>query len=128
MYGVEAQSSGGGGLAARTPYQDPYFGQAIGIQNPTIPLIGAPPTNESLLPDQSLGRMAATPYIGPATNGSGTAATVPPAQMQPTWRSVLDFHNSPAPWILIGLLLLFGWLHISVSARGGRQARAGLSV
>jgi len=32
---------------------------------------------------------------------------------------VLNFHGSPAPWILIGLLLAAGLLHLSASGRAG---------
>jgi hypothetical protein len=32
---------------------------------------------------------------------------------------ILNFHGSPAPWILIGLLLAAGLLHLSASASGG---------
>lgn len=32
---------------------------------------------------------------------------------------ILNFHGSPAPWILIGLLLAAGLLHLSASGRAG---------
>ena len=40
------------------------------------------------------------------------------------WSSVLDFHGSPAPWVLLGILVLYGWLHVSVRANAGRRASA----
>ncbi len=32
---------------------------------------------------------------------------------------LLNFHGSPAPWILIGLLLAAGLLHLSASGKAG---------
>lgn len=39
------------------------------------------------------------------------------------WSEILNFHGSPAPWILIGLLLVAGILHASAEGKfklGGR--------
>lgn len=120
MYGYEAQSAGDGGLAAKTPYADLYFPQAAGINSGTSGQIGgAGPTSNSPLPYTALGDQIGTgPMAGLGMNGSGTAATTPVSQMQNHWSSVLDFHNSPAPWILAGILLLYGWIHVSVRAGG----------
>jgi hypothetical protein len=35
------------------------------------------------------------------------------------WSEILNFHGSPAPWILIGILLVAGLLQISASGRFG---------
>ena len=51
------------------------------------------------------------------------------SQQQSSWSSVLDFHNSVAPWILLGILVLYGWLHASARARvsvGRANASAGV--
>jgi hypothetical protein len=37
-------------------------------------------------------------------------------------RSLIDFHNSPLPWLIIGALILYGWLHLSVRAGRTRLA------
>ena len=59
-----------------------------------------------------------------SVNSSGTAVTSPVSQTLGHWSSVLDFHNSTAPWILLGILLLYGWIHLSVRANAGRRASA----
>lgn len=120
MYGVEAQSSGGGGLAAQTPFADLYFPGAVGIHSGTAGQIGGPgPTaSGNVLPSTNLGDMLAMGRM----NASGTAATTPVSQQQNHWSSVLDFHNSPAPWILIAILFLYGWLHLTARAKAGRTS------
>jgi hypothetical protein len=131
MYGVEAQSRGGGGLAAQTPFQDIYFPQALAIAGQGQAVIGgAGPGgggSQGVLPYTNIGdQVAGGPMAGAGMNGSGTAATMPVSQIQNHWSSVLDFHNSPAPWILLGILVLYGWLHLSVRANAGRKASAAL--
>jgi len=122
MYGYEAQSGGTyGGLAAQTPFTDIYFPQVLGQSTSgTTPLIGgAGPSGENILPYTSLADQVSTgPTAGGGMNSSGTAATTSPALQQPHWSTILDFHNSPAPWILLGILLLYGWIHVSVRANG----------
>jgi hypothetical protein len=34
------------------------------------------------------------------------------------WSEIFNFSGSPAPWILIGVLLVAGLLHLSANARG----------
>lgn len=121
MYGFEAQDGGSfGGLAAQTPFSDIYFPQALGISAPTPQIGGAgAPSGGSILPYTNIGdQLASGPMAGMGMNGSGTAATTPVSLQNSHWSSVLDFHNSPAPWILIGILLLYGWIHVSVRAGG----------
>lgn len=118
MYGFEPQTSPGiGGLAASTPYADLYFPQAIGINSGSSGLVGSagPSSGGNILPYTNIGDQVATGNM----NASGTAATTPVSQQQPHWSSVLDFHNSVAPWILLAILFLYGWIHLSVRARGG---------
>lgn len=125
MYGVEAQSNGGGGLAAQTPYADLYFPGALGISSSSSGQIGGagPLSGGNVLPYTGVGDQLGTGY---GMNASGTAATTPMSQIQNHWSTVFDFHNSPAPWILIGILVLYGWLHLSVHANAGRKASAAL--
>jgi hypothetical protein len=127
MYGVEAQTVGLGGLAAQAP-QDLYFGQALNANNET-PLIGSPPRGGAsvTLPYNDTYNNPPTALMtqsGSPVNGSATAATVPASAQQPHWSAVFDFHNSVAPWILITLLVLVGWLHLSAKANAGRRASA----
>jgi hypothetical protein len=127
MYGFEAQSSGSGGLAATTPYQDLYFPQSAAINSGTSGQIGSagPLSGGNVLSYTGIGDQLPTgPMTGLGMNSSGTAATVPVSQLQNHWSSVLDFHNSPAPWILIGILVLYGWLHLTVRANAGHRASA----
>lgn len=129
MYGVEAASTGLGGLAAQAP-SDLYFGQALGIQNVQSPLAGAPPsTGVSLAFSGPNDVGTPTAFSGAAVNASGSAVENPPTMQQSHWSSVLDFHNSVAPWILLAILVLYGWLHVSARTRlqAGR-ASAGAGV
>jgi hypothetical protein len=116
-YGVEENTTGKGGLAAQAP-PDLYYGQALGIVN-TDPQIGQQRNAAGVqLPSLTLGGSIAAPSL--------TSIATPAAQQQPHWSSVLDFHGSVAPWILIALLVLVGWLHVSLKAHAGRRASAGL--
>ncbi len=130
MYGFEAQTSGVGGLASQAP-ADVYFPQALGITNVQSSVAGTPPSTGVVLPNNAAGEIL-TPlaFQGTTSPMSGTAAPsgqastvpgVPVSQQQAHWSSVLDFHNSVAPWVLLGILLLYGWIHLSV--RGPGRAR-----
>jgi hypothetical protein len=126
VYGVEAQSGGLGGLAAQAP-PDVYFPQAVGIHN-VAPIIGSPEyeggtTAPTFGP--TINTQLATGLMQPGVvSGSGNAVRAPVVQMQHTFSSIFDFHNSPAPWILLALLFLYGWLHASVRFRAGRASAA----
>jgi hypothetical protein len=39
------------------------------------------------------------------------------------WSEVLNFHGSPAPWILIGILVVAGMLHLSAEGKFGFGGR-----
>ncbi len=39
------------------------------------------------------------------------------------WSEILNFHGSPAPWILIGILLVAGILHLSAEGKFGFGGR-----
>lgn len=38
------------------------------------------------------------------------------------WSEILNFHGSPAPWVLIGILLVAGILHFSAKGQFGARA------
>jgi hypothetical protein len=123
MYGYEAQDGGSyGGLLAQTPFKDLYFPQAAQINAGTSGIIsGAGPQagGQTALAFTNIGdQLGAGGMAGIGMNGSGTAATTSPQLQHSHWSSILDFHNSPAPWILLGILLLYGWIHVSVRAGG----------
>jgi hypothetical protein len=125
MYGVEAQATGLGGLAAQAP-RDLYFGGALGIASPDSGVVGTPPSGGVAMPYSAQGAtLGPTSFGGGVVNASGTAVHTPVSQQHTSWSSVLDFHNSVAPWILIGILVLYGWLHASVRAKAGAGKRVG---
>lgn len=124
MYGVEAQSSGGGGLMAQLPGGNAYMAGALGIRGPAASIIAGPGYSGGRLPyAAAINRQVALP---PSTGAGATQVQRPdrPAMMGGSWRELLDPHNSPALWILIGLLVLYGWLHASVRVSAGRRASA----
>jgi hypothetical protein len=124
VYGVESASRGLGGLAAQAPAGDQFLGPAMAIRPRATPLVGGRSQTGLHLPyTGAINTQTALPVV----SGQGSAVEVPPGRMMTSWRSVLDFHNSPAPWILLGMLLLYGWLHASVRASAGR-ARVSAAV
>ena len=54
-----------------------------------------------------------------ALTGSGEAVVNTAGSPKGHVSEILNFHGSPAPWILIGLLLAAGLLHLSASGRAG---------
>jgi hypothetical protein len=118
MYGVEAQSSGGGGLAARTPYQVSTMGTNLGISSGGIDQPGSP-LNGQLLPNSLAGGAQVAP---PMVGAGGRAVDRPANPVGSHWREIMDWHSSPALWVLVLILMLYAWLHVSIhaSVRGGR--------
>lgn len=116
MYGVEEQS-GLGGLGARTTAGSSFFGANSRAMNRSAPLVGGPDQSGVAIPSRGLGTMVALPQV----SSSGMQVEAPAAQLLQNWRAVLDFHNSPAPWILIGLLAIYGWTHLSYATSRGRR-------
>ena len=116
MYGVEAQSGGLGGLAAQAP-PDVYFPGALAIMPGYGGVSGGPGVTGTTLPNiGAVGmRVGDTPA---AVSSAGNAVNVPPSMQHAHWSSIFDFHNSVAPWILLGILLLYGWLHASARVTG----------
>jgi hypothetical protein len=134
MYGVEAQGTGLGGLAAQAPAMDLYFASVVGQANAGVsPQIGGAGVTSGLnavLPytnvgDQTPQGLTGSPAGGEGpVSGNGSAVRVPVSQQMQHWSSVLDFHNSTAPWILLGILVLYGWIHLSVQANAGKRVSA----
>jgi hypothetical protein len=114
MYGVEAATSGAGGLAAQAP-PDVYFPQALGIANTQSAVSGTPPSSGVTVPFSAQGEIQ-TPT---AFAGEMSPPATPVSQVHSSWSSVLDFHNSVAPWVLLGILVLYGWIHVSARASAG---------
>jgi len=121
MYGVEAASTGLGGLASQAPAADQYLARSLLIRPSGGIVIGQQSpggTGNDFI--GSIGNQAA----GAMVSAGGGAVQQPTHTMMSSWRQVLDWHNSPAPWILGLILLLYGWLHVSVHASAGRRASA----
>ena len=110
MYGVEAQSGGVGGLLAQTPYPDQYLGAALRIRPNAAALVGGPAYGTVLPYGLGGGEGVATRQVDKA-----------PSAMGPSWRDILDWHSNPAPWVLLGILLLYAWLHVSIKASGSAR-------
>jgi hypothetical protein len=114
MYGLEAGVTGLGGLAATAPAGYTSLPRTLAIRPRGSALIGGPPQTGVLMAASGIGDQAALPITTPSS------VEVPAGRMLPDWRQAFDFHNSPAPWILIAILVLYGWLHIG-HARGRRS-------
>jgi protein-S-isoprenylcysteine O-methyltransferase Ste14 len=69
------------------------------------------------MPASGIGDSAA----GAAHQLTPSSVEVPAGRMLPDWRQAFDFHNSPAPWILIAILVLYGWLHVGHREAAGRD-------
>lgn len=114
MYGIE-EATGLGGLAARAPV---YSGPGgAGIRSRSSGMIYSPirGSGYSALP-YGVGEL---PSGGLAqVSGSGMSVERNPSHQLGHWREIMDWHNSPAPWILLGILLIYGWTHASY--RGSR--------
>lgn len=114
MYGVEAGTTGLGGLQATAPAGYMGLGAAMRIRPGGSALIGGPPQNGTVLASQGVGDQVALPIV----SASGQSVEHDPSLMLNGWRSILDFHNSPAPWILIAILTLYTWSHLAHGRRG----------
>lgn len=53
-----------------------------------------------------------------ATTGEGAPIVNAANATSGHWSDVLNFHGSPAPWILLGILIVAGLLHVSAGASG----------
>jgi hypothetical protein len=106
MYGFEA-ATGLGGLAAQAQ-PNAFLGRTLQIQDPGAMIAGAP-SQPGIMP--GIGGM---PSGGPVqVSSAGTQVQRPTSQQVGGWKQILDFHNSVAPWILIGILIVYGYVHIS---------------
>lgn len=54
---------------------------------------------------------------GTATTGSGEQIVSAANSTRGHVSEILNFHGSPAPWVLIGILLAAGLLHLSANAK-----------
>lgn len=119
MYGYEESSTGLGGMAAQAP-SNPYLASSMAIHNVANGQAGGPPASGLTLPfSGSMNNMVAAP-TGSQVSSDGQSVTKPPEHMVNHWSQILDWHSNPAPWILLAILVLYGWIHLSLDGRAGR--------
>lgn len=95
------------------------WAQMTGV-SPMSPLVGGP--------GQGTAESPAGPYTidGHAsrivTNDAAPIAgiTGPGSAVLDDWRDVLNFKGSPAPWLLLLLLVMLGFMQLRVQARAGK--------
>lgn len=88
------------------------------------PLVGGPGMNGSALPYNVDGARSRI-----VSNDSATTDPVmgPGASLLDDWRDVFNFKGSPVPWLLIGSLIIVGFMHLRVQARAGK-ARGNIAL
>jgi len=95
-----------------------YFAQdlAVAAKLHGSPIIGMPGTNYGQVMDTSVPSLI---FAGPAMTGSGEAIVSAANQTGGSghWSEIFNFHGSPAPWVLMGILLAAGLLHLSANAK-----------
>jgi hypothetical protein len=123
MYGVEA-ATGLGGLAAQAPGGNQFLPQALRISSVRSGMIGGPVVGGSSVLPQSFNAPAGSGF-GPQISSDGTSVEQSPGLSLGSWRDVLDWHNSAAPWVLVGILIIYGWTHVSFRARGAADLGLG---
>jgi hypothetical protein len=123
VYGIEGDT-GLGGLAAQVPGGDRYLPAALGIRPTAGPLIGQAWETGMVLPNVPAAAMIGSVAM-PVVSAGGQAVEHPPGRLIPgELGSLVDFHNSPLPWLILAALLLYGWLHVSLRV-GGRRLSIG---
>lgn len=98
-YGADVALSGSPGL----PAQELQGGNMVG--------------NAGTVEYHSTGR-SVNLMFGGGTTGSGEAIPMASEAAKGHWTEVFNFHGSPAPWILFGILIVAGLLHVSAGAKG----------
>jgi hypothetical protein len=110
-------------VAALPPGGDLYFEPARNLQNPGQVYFGggrSAPTGA-----QSVDAAAPALYFGNSTTYTGKGEPIVQAKEASRGHvsEILNFHGSPAPWMLIGLLLVAGILHLSAEGKFGFGGR-----
>jgi hypothetical protein len=104
-------------LASYPPAGNLYFAQDAALSAklpPGTPImeIGTPPGRSA-----DIGAPSLIFGSGTATDGEGAAIVSAANSSRGHVSEVLNFHGSPAPWILIGILLAAGILHLEANAK-----------
>jgi hypothetical protein len=91
-----------------------YYAADVGVASkiPAGPTIGLAPGQSS-----DNGPLNLMFGEGVATTGGGEPIVNAAQSTKGSFTEILNFHGSPAPWILIGILLAAGLLHLSAGAK-----------
>ncbi len=117
-------------VAANPPGGDLYFQPAAGLASPgEVGPAGGYPTNQGTTGHAGDLQTAPLAFESESVNG-GQAVALASNASKGHVGEVINFRGSPAPWILLGLLLLFGLLVVSaeVKAKAGRASVGGSIV
>jgi hypothetical protein len=105
-------------LASLPPGGNLYFGADVALHDPAEQYADPRGPGHSQAQDQT---------APPLMFGEGTATTKGPLGHEAVanvanaprghWSEVLNFSGSPAPWILLGILLAAGILHLEANAK-----------
>jgi hypothetical protein len=110
-------------LAALPPGGDLYFEPAANLQTPAQQYFGggrSAPTGA-----QSVDATAPVLYFGTPQNYTDKGEPIVQASQSSRGHvsEILNFHGSPAPWVLIGILLVAGILHLQAEGKFGFGGR-----
>jgi hypothetical protein len=106
------------GVAALPAGGDLYFAASAGLATPPQRIAGAGR-------GQSMDATAPQLMFGSSTAYTGQGEPIVHASRSSRGHvsEILNFHGSPAPWILIGILLIAGILHLQAEGKFGFGGR-----
>lgn len=107
---------------------DLYFEPSIAIKNPGE--VSSDVASSKMMGTSGhAAYLDSTPFFGAGTSytASGEAVTgpavTPGTHVISSWKDAFNFHGSPAPWVLIGILLVAGILHVQSIGVLGTQLK-----
>jgi hypothetical protein len=107
------------GVAALPAGGDLYYSSSVGLRNPGLPYAGG--GRSSPAGAQSMDAAAPAQMFGSSTAYTGQGEPIVQASRSSRGHvsEILNFHGSPAPWVLIGILLVAGILHLQAQGKFG---------
>lgn len=102
-------------LASLPPAGNLYYNQDVAV----AAKIAGTPLLEHGTPGQAFDNQPLTLMFGAgeATTGSGEQIVNAANSSQGHVSEIFNFHGSPAPWVLLGILLVAGILHLEAGAK-----------
>jgi hypothetical protein len=102
-------------LASIPPAGNLYYAQDVAV----AAKVAGTPIVELSGPGQAMDTQPISLMFGQgtATTGSGEAVVNAANSSQGHVSEIFNFHGSPAPWILLGILLVAGILHLEAGAK-----------